>query len=142
LSGPAELQERRDFSYTAIVPPARRRPTILVVEDDAALRAYYRSVLTLEGYAVVTAVDGVDALERIEEQPVGAVILDLGLPRLAGEDVGRELASHPSRRSIPVIVVTGQDTDGLDLTSFTCVLHKPVTGEALVRAITDCLHEV
>ena len=123
------------------MPPARRRPTILVVEDDAALRAYYRSVLTLEGYAVVTAEDGVDALERIDEQPVGAVILDLGLPRLAGEDVGRELASHPSR-SIPIIVVTGQDTGGLDLTSLACVLRKPVTAEALVRAITDSLHEV
>ena len=124
------------------MPPARRRPTILVVEDDAALRAYYRSVLTLEGYAVVTAEDGVHALERIEEQQVGAVILDLGLPRLPGEDVGRELASHPSLRSIPIIVVTGQDTGSLDLTSFACVLHKPVTAEALVRAITDCLDEI
>ncbi len=124
------------------MPPARRRPTILVVEDDAALRAYYRSVLTLEGYTVVTAEDGVDALERIEEQPVGAVILDLGLPRLAGEDVGRELASHPSLRSIPIIVVTGRDTGNLDRNSFACVLHKPVTAEALVKAIDDCLRDM
>ena len=115
------------------------RPTILVVEDDSALRAYYRSILTLEGYAVVTAEDGVDALERLEEQPIGAVILDLGLPRLRGEDVGRELASHPGHRSIPIIVVTGDDTEHLDLASFSCVLRKPVTAESLVKAIANCL---
>ena len=115
------------------------RLTILVVEDDSALRAYYRSILTLEGYAVVTAEDGVDALERLEEQPIGAVILDLGLPRLRGEDVGRELASHPGHRSIPIIVVTGDDTEHLDLASFSCVLRKPVTAESLVKAIANCL---
>lgn len=123
------------------MPPARRRATILVVEDDPALRAYYRSVLTLEGFTVITAEDGVDALERIEEQKVGAVVLDLGLPRLPGEDVGRELASHPNLQSIPIIVVTGRDTGNLDPTSVACVLRKPVTAEALIKAITDCLKQ-
>jgi DNA-binding response OmpR family regulator len=112
------------------------------VEDDPALRAYYRTILSLEGYAVVTAEDGVDALARLEEQPVGAVILDLGLPRLPGEDVGRELAAHPGLRAIPVIVVTGRETGDLDLTSFACVLHKPVTAESLVKAVNDCLHDI
>jgi two-component system response regulator MprA len=123
------------------VPPARRT-TVLIVEDDPALRAYYRSVLSFEGYAVVTAEDGIDALARIEEQPVGAIVLDLGLPRLPGADVGRELAAHPSLRTIPVIVVTGQETHGLDLSSFSCVLRKPITAEALIKAIHDCLHEI
>ena len=124
------------------MPPARRRQeTILVVEDDPALRAFYRSVLMLEGFRVLAAEDGVEALERIDEQPVGAVILDLGLPRLPGEDVGRELASHPHLKSIPIIVVTGRDTGKLDLTSFACVLHKPVTAESLIKAVKQCLHE-
>jgi CheY-like chemotaxis protein len=125
------------------VPPARRRQeTILVVEDDPALRAFYRSVLMLEGFKVLAAEDGIDALERIEEQQsLDAVILDLGLPRLAGEDVGRELAAHPNLKSIPIIVVTGQDTGNLDLSRFACVLHKPVSAESLIRAINDCLHE-
>jgi two-component system response regulator MprA len=123
------------------VPPARRRTTILVVEDDPRLRSYYRSLLTLEGYAVMTAEDGVDALERVEEHEVGAIVLDLGLPRLAGEDVSRELASHPHLNSIPVVVVTGRDTAHLDLRLFACVLRKPVSGEELITAVKNCLRE-
>jgi len=121
------------------VPPARRKATVLIVEDDAALRVFYKSVLTLEGYAVVTAEDGLDALQRIEEQRVGAVILDLGLPRLRGEDVGREIAAHDAMRDIPVIVVTGSDTANLNPDDFACVLTKPITAEALVRAVRNCL---
>jgi len=123
------------------VPPARRKATILIVEDDAALRAFYRSVLTLEGYAVVTAEDGLDALQRMEEQAVGAIVLDLGLPRLRGEDVGREIAAHPGLRDIPIVVVTGSDTNNLNLDDFACVLTKPVTAEALIRAVRNCLRE-
>jgi DNA-binding response OmpR family regulator len=121
------------------VPSARRNTTILIVEDDAALRTYYRSVLTLEGYVVVTAEDGVTALKQIEEQPVGAVILDLALPRLRGEDVGREIAAHHAARNIPIVVVTGSDTANLNLDDFACVLTKPVTAEALIRAVRNCL---
>ena len=121
------------------MPPARRKATVLIVEDDAALRVFYKSVLTLEGYAVVTAEDGLDALQRIEEQRVGAVILDLGLPRLRGEDVGREIAAHDAMRDIPVIVVTGSDTANLNPDDFACVLTKPITAEALVRAVRNCL---
>ena len=121
------------------MPSARRNTTILIAEDDAALRTYYRSVLTLEGYVVVTAEDGVTALKQIEEQPVGAVILDLALPRLRGEDVGREIAAHHAGRNIPIVVVTGSDTANLNLDDFACVLTKPVTAEALIRAVRNCL---
>jgi DNA-binding response OmpR family regulator len=123
------------------VPPARRKTTVLIVEDDAALRTFYKSVLTLEGYAVLTAEDGLDALKRIEEQAVAAVVLDLGLPRLRGEDVGREIAAHDGKREIPVIVVTGGDVSTIDPDDFACVLTKPITAEALVRAVKNCLRD-
>jgi DNA-binding response OmpR family regulator len=124
-----------------VPPPPRRRTrtTVLVVEDDARLRNYYRSLLTLEGYVVLTAEDGVDALERVEDHQVGAVILDLGLPRLAGEDVSRELASHPRLSSIPVIVVTGRDTADVDMALYRCVLRKPVSPDALLKAVNECV---
>jgi DNA-binding response OmpR family regulator len=120
---------------------ARGKATILIVEDDASLRTFYRNVLTLEGYAVVAAEDGLAALQRIGEQPVGAVILDLGLPRLRGEDVGREISAQYGFRSIPVIVVTGSDTSTLNHDDFACVLTKPITAEALLRAVKNCLRE-
>ncbi len=92
----------------------------------------------LEGYSVVIAEDGLDALKRIDEQAVAAVVLDLGLPRLRGEDVGREIAAT---REIPVIVVTGGDVSNINPDDFACVLTKPIRAEALVRAVRNCLRD-
>jgi twitching motility two-component system response regulator PilH len=110
-----------------------------VVEDDRALQTYYKSALTLAGYGVITADDGLEALQRVEGHHPSAVVLDLGLPRLSGQDVGRELAAHPDMRDIPIVVVTG-DTGAFDLSQFACVLRKPVGPDALIAAIEDCLN--
>jgi two-component system response regulator MprA len=123
------------------VPAASRKSTILIVEDDPGLRTFYRTILTLEGYSVVMAEDGIDALQRFDEQEVGAVILDLGLPRLRGEDVGREIASHRATRPVPIIVVTGSDTRHLNPDLYTCMLKKPITAEELLRAVKTCLRD-
>ena len=67
-----------------------RRGTILVVEDDPALRTFYRSALMIAGYTVVSAEDGIDALRRLDEGLTpDLVVLDVALPRLSGRDVQR-----------------------------------------------------
>jgi two-component system response regulator MprA len=123
------------------VLPAPGKATVLVVEDDAALRGLYKTVLTLEGYLVVTAEDGIDALRRIDDHAIDAVVLDLALPRLSGHDVSRELASHQSLRDIPIVIVTGSDAAGVDPADFACVLRKPFSPDALVKAVKDCLRK-
>ena len=65
------------------------RSLVLVVEDDAGTRELYRTTLRNAGYAVVGVEDGVDALRFLELNTPAAVVLDLGLPRLPGQDVGR-----------------------------------------------------
>jgi CheY-like chemotaxis protein len=119
------------------VPPART--TVLVVEDEPALRTFYRSALMLAGFRVVTAEDGIDALQKVEGYRPAAVVLDLGLPRMSGRDVSRELLAHHGLRDVPVVVVTGSDTSDLDEGQFACVLRKPVTPEALIRAVEECI---
>lgn len=121
------------------VAPAASGPkrVVLVVEDDPPLRTFYQSALTLAGYAVVTAADGIDALARIEGHQPAAVVLDLGLPRLSGGDIGRELAA--SGQSIPLIVVTGSEPDGLNPADYACILRKPVSAEALIQAVETCI---
>jgi DNA-binding response OmpR family regulator len=57
---------------------------VLVVEDDAALRDFYRTALQHAGFAVVAVEDGLDALHHIDSARPHAVVLDLDLPRLAG----------------------------------------------------------
>ena len=111
---------------------------MLVIEDDAALRVLYRTALLLEGYAVITAADGVDGLHHIQQNAPAAVVLDLGLPRLSGHDVRREIAAHADTAHIPIIVVTGESTT-VDPADFSCVLRKPFDVEDLVDAVRKCL---
>ena len=112
---------------------------VLVVEDDPDLRSMYRSVLAIEGYGVVVAANGIDALRHIDLDGPDALVLDLGLPLLGGRDVQRELAAHADTRSIPIVVVTGSDTSDLNEADFTCILRKPIKAEDLIAAIRRCL---
>ena len=112
------------------------RPLVLVVEDDPTLCGFYRSALQIAGYAVATAEDGISALRHIDRSVPGAVVLDLGLPRLSGLDVGREVAAHLP--GVPIVVVTGT-SDAIDSAHFRCVLRKPITASALIEAVEQCL---
>ena len=86
--------------------PAPGKRTVLLVEDDHALREMYRATLASAGFSVVAVEDGIDALRYMDGHTPNLVVLDLGLPRLGGEDVRRELASRPDTRDIPIVVVT------------------------------------
>jgi two-component system phosphate regulon response regulator PhoB len=112
-----------------------------VVEDDPALRALYRSSLLAAGYAVVAVDDGVDALRQIDLKAPSAVLLDLGLPRLTGGDVQREMRARESTRDIPIVVVTGSEVIDVDGSHVDCVLRKPVDIDDVMKAIESCLHQ-
>lgn len=79
--------------------------TILVVDDDAALRRTLQLNLRARGYAVLTAGSGAGALQGLAEQPVDLVILDLGLPDLDGVSVLRRLRTSSE---LPVIVLSAR----------------------------------
>jgi DNA-binding response OmpR family regulator len=121
------------------VASPERATTILVVEDDRDLRAFYRAVLSGAGYDVIAVDDGITALRLIETRAPDLVILDLVLPRLGGRDVLRELRASDESRRIPVIVVTGDDVSDLTDEEARCVIQKPVTAPTLVAAIQQCL---
>ena len=117
-----------------------RRPTrVLIVEDDSALRALYRTALKAAGYEVVAVEDGIDALRQVELSIPNAVVLDLELPRLSGRDVQKELASREDTARVPVVVVTGTEARDLREADFACILRKPIHPELLVYAIENCL---
>lgn len=113
--------------------------SVLVVEDDPVLRRLYRSTLKEAGYVVLDVEDGLSALQALELHRPAAVVLDLGLPRLSGRDVHREMQSHDEMRGIPVVVVTGTDTSDLDPSEFACILRKPLQLDHLLAAIQDCI---
>jgi DNA-binding response OmpR family regulator len=87
--------------------------TLLVVEDDAALRDTIAYNLRREGYLVLMASDGVTALEVAHQQPPALVLLDLMLPRLDGLDVCRQLRGRPETAHVPILMLTarGEESD-------------------------------
>jgi len=87
--------------------PASRLPRarLLVVDDDQLIRELHARVLIVAGYEVETAEDGIDALERLAEEPFDLVITDNYMPRLSGSNVTLTLRSAGSR--IPVVMVSG-----------------------------------
>jgi CheY-like chemotaxis protein len=116
------------------------RAVILVVEDDDDLRTFYRSVLSVAGYKVVAAADGIEALHHLDQDiRPQLVILDLNLPRLGGRDVKRELRAHAATQNIPILVITGMDPSELEPGDFQCVIRKPVTADGLIDAVALCL---
>jgi len=84
--------------------------TILLVDDDEAVRKVLSFPLERDGYLVIQAVDGEEALRRFDEQPVDLVVLDIMLPKLDGLEVCKQLRT---RSSVPIIMLTARD-DELD----------------------------
>jgi DNA-binding response OmpR family regulator len=83
---------------------------ILLVDDEQSIQALLSYPLRKEGYRVVQASDGREALERFSEQPFDLVVLDVMLPKLDGFEVCRRLRS---RSSVPIIMLTAR-TDEID----------------------------
>ncbi len=121
-----------------------KNETILVVEDEELLRDAIKNILTSNGYRVLTAIDGVEAIEifKNESGPIALVLMDFGLPKLSGLDALREMKRiNPT---VKCIVSSGyldpeirEEILGLDITN---VLPKPyLEGDilSLVRNVLD-----
>lgn len=82
------------------------RPVVLVVDDVAANRELIEVHLAQQGYEVREARDGVEALQSIEAQEPDLVLLDIDMPRMDGLTLCVRLKAHPTRRLIPVVLIT------------------------------------
>jgi two-component system phosphate regulon response regulator PhoB len=118
------------------------RPTILVVEDEDALATLLQYNLEKEGYQVLVASDGEEALVSVDEKLPDLIILDWMLPKISGIEVCRRLRQRPESRNAPIIMLTarGEESDrirGLDTGADDYVV-KPVSMSELaarVRAV-------
>lgn len=113
--------------------------TILVVEDDSDLRNLFQIALSLEGYKVLEAGDGYEALLLLDAYHVDLVVLDLGLPRIHGFTVQEEVAAGAESRRIPIVIVTASPED-LSHVRVECILRKPVRPDKLIETVRACLH--
>jgi len=124
---------------------------ILIVDDEPDIRNFLSACIEDAGFLVDTARDGIEALEKVADDPPDLITLDLVMPRLSGVRVIRELQKNGQWKKIPVIVITAHASDELGsdevkaLSAFTAnmrpryTIEKPVTQEKIVRAICDVL---
>ena len=89
------------------------KPTVLVVEDEAALTAMLRYNFEREGFRVLEANDGEEAIVSVAENKPDLILLDWMLPHLSGIDLCRQLRRGSGTRDIPIIIVTarGEEAD-------------------------------
>src|SRR5919112_1748075 len=83
-------------------------PRILLVDDEHSVQTLLTYPLRKDGYEVVSALDGREALDRFAEQRFDLVVLDLMLPKLDGIEVCRRLRS---RSQVPIIILTAKDDE-------------------------------
>jgi CheY-like chemotaxis protein len=113
-------------------------PWVLVVDDDDDVRDSFRDVLEDEGYRVLTARNGHEALRTLHNEPPPAVILlDLMMPVMNGWQFRTAQQRSPQLADIPVVIVTAGlhgDAATRDLAAHRC-LKKPVSVEDLLEAV-------
>jgi CheY-like chemotaxis protein len=122
---------------------ASRSLCVLVVDDDSSIRKLLVAVLRREGYRVVEAHNGREALTEMRTGNTDLVIMDLVMPEVSGWEVLHERAADSALLRIPVIVASASNTlkvaaGVLDQHVF-AVISKPFELDVLLGAVTACL---
>jgi len=115
-----------------------REKTVLIVDDDMALRTTAALILESQGFKVLSAPNGLEALNLVQSNPqIGAVILDLLMPVMDGEETFRQLRRFWSE--IPVIVISGfhftEIAPRFPAPAPEAFVQKPFTFESLIAAL-------
>lgn len=114
---------------------SKRRPRILVIDDDPDIRTMVSLVLQREGYIVDTFDDGRSALEGVTEPP-NLILLDYMMPRLGAPGFLLARKDHPALRDAPVVVISAYpDLAEVVMSETVGVVHKPMDMEILVECV-------
>ena len=120
---------------------------ILVVDDEADVRNYLRLALEDDGFEVLEAANGKEALESVIQNKPDLISLDLVMPEHSGAKFNRELQKNPGLSKIPVLVVTGHARDELGrsyieeltMSGPGVYLEKPVKPASYISAVRKLL---
>lgn len=111
----------------------------MVAEDDASVRMTIEFVLQDEGFDVLLAEDGEEALRRALESKPDIILLDQIMPKMDGKEVLKALRAEPSTSAIPVLVLTGMARGEPSEWPGATFVGKPFSPEALVEQIREVL---
>jgi chemosensory pili system protein ChpA (sensor histidine kinase/response regulator) len=126
---------------------APQMPLILVVDDSITVRRVTQRLLQREGYRVAMAADGLQALERLQEERPAVVLSDIEMPRMDGFDLARNIRADARLSSLPIIMITSRIAEkhrehakelGVDH-----YLGKPYSEDELMRLVRHyCAAEI
>src|SRR4030042_118685 len=121
-----------------------KKVLILIVDDEEDLLWMLGKRLTSEGYSVLAATNGADAVDLAKSQHPDIVVLDIVMPEMAGGEVAEKLKEHPLTRNIPVIFLTAlrsktEEKEHGSMVGNNITLSKPLDPEVLLDQIKKLL---
>jgi len=93
------------------IQPARANPLVMVVDDSLTVRKITSRMLTRENFEVVTAKDGVDGLQQLQDVAPDVILLDIEMPRMDGFEFARNVRADAKTKHIPIIMITSRTAD-------------------------------
>ena len=122
------------------------RKKVIVIDDEPDIVTFLTVLLEDEGFAAISAGDGREGFEKIQQERPDLVLLDITMPEKSGVRCYRELRESPDLKSIPVIIVTGVSKDFKNFISTRGhvpppdgFVAKPIDKQALLEAIAQIL---
>lgn len=148
LQKQVEALRRSKLAASKVVPidefiewRKRGKVTVLVVDDDEMTRNALGRILGSQGYTVIMAEDGLGLSKALETQSFDLVLLDVNLPWVDGFELCELIKGHPSFKSLPLILMSGQKTEDDLKRGFGCgcdeYLAKPIHVEHLLRLLEN-----
>ena len=103
-----EWSGTKGSAQAELVSATRQVPLILVVDDSITVRRVTQRLLQREGYRVVLAADGLQALERLQDERPTVVLTDIEMPRMDGFDLTRNIRSDAHLKDLPIVMITSR----------------------------------
>jgi chemosensory pili system protein ChpA (sensor histidine kinase/response regulator) len=120
-------------------------PTVMVVDDSLTVRRVTQRLLERQGYTVLLAKDGVDALRQLQDVRPDIMLVDIEMPRMDGYDLTRNIRGNKKTAEIPIIMITSRTAEKHRSTAFELgvneYLGKPYQEDELLRFIKQYLAE-
>jgi chemosensory pili system protein ChpA (sensor histidine kinase/response regulator) len=149
IVNPVQLAQRqaaagaRLAEATGVTGERASAPLVMVVDDSLTVRKFTGRLLEREGYRVVTAKDGVDAIDKLKEGVPDVMLVDIEMPRMDGFDLARNVRGDPRTHAIPIIVISSRTAEkhrsraaALGVDAF---VGKPYQEAELLGRIGACL---
>ena len=118
-------------------------PKILVADDDPAIQGLIMALLAAEGFEVISACDGAEAVALAESQRPHLVIMDISMPRMTGYEATRKIRALPDGKKIIILGLTANDRQGDYDEAYNAgcdgFMSKPFQPQALIERIKEMI---